>query len=789
MNIKIQRLKVEDLLKSLIISFLVIIGTFPENDWTFSVGIDGPLKWVFNYLFENGLDIGKNIIFPHGPLGFLMYPLQENILLATLVTSILKALLVFNIIWLFKESKNQKKWLASFFIAYIFSLIAGFNHLILANIILLYCNFFLSNSKAFKYFAFFLTSFAFFIKAYIAIITGVLFVSFILYYFFKTRKIKTLLIDGFLLLGLMVFVWILMYGTLNGFMQYIHGMISLAQNNSSATSYYPYNNWFILIVFAILLISIFIINWAEETIFFGFLIALSLFAAWKHGMAREDIYHVNGFFIYTIFCLTIFIIFYKKNIYVNIVLSVVVVFSFSLNMKNSVNYFPLSYEISRINNFVEFVSDFQELKQESIDNIRSKTLAKKLPQEMLDKISDSSVDIYPWDYSIISANHLNWQPRDVIHSYASYTSYLDNRNAEHFKSEYAPEYIIWESEPYPDFNGGDINSIDNRYLLNDEPLTILQILSNYDHYYSDNKFNIFEKRIEPVLINSKQISKNESTWGEWIDVPENDRFLLRTKLKFSNSLLQSIKSFLYKDEQFWIYFKLQNGSIHRYRIVQKNAADGLWINPYIFSFEKAYTVAKIMFKCSNQLILTKKLTVEWEQIEFKDNPERIEEFFNISKLNKDSLIYNSINHYEQLYLENWSNLKNDQLIEVAFEKKKSYLLKANSFSSVFSFPLDSIPFQELRITADCWILSPNYKLSNNTALILSVEDENGSIVWKSRAIDGQLIDGKQWNNIFNFIDYNHKRPNCILKAYVWNTSDNEAMIDNFRVMIFNSDKP
>lgn len=165
MNINIHRLKIEDGLKSLLISLLVIIGTFPNNDWAFSAGIDGPLVWVFNYLFENGLDIGKNIIFPHLPLAFFMYPLQENILLATLVTSLLKALLVYNIIWLFFESKNQSKWLASFLIAYIFSLIAGFNHLILANIILLYCNFFLSNNKVHKYLAFFSYCLCFFYKS------------------------------------------------------------------------------------------------------------------------------------------------------------------------------------------------------------------------------------------------------------------------------------------------------------------------------------------------------------------------------------------------------------------------------------------------------------------------------------------------------------------------------------------------------------------------------------------------------------------------------------------------
>lgn len=89
----------------LIIALVVVIGTFPENDWSFDVGIDPPLKWVFNLLFENGLRAGQHILFPHGPLAFFMYPLSENILLATLVTALLKALLTLNTYGLLYKSK------------------------------------------------------------------------------------------------------------------------------------------------------------------------------------------------------------------------------------------------------------------------------------------------------------------------------------------------------------------------------------------------------------------------------------------------------------------------------------------------------------------------------------------------------------------------------------------------------------------------------------------------------------------------------------------------------------
>jgi hypothetical protein len=774
----------KDELTCLLIGFFVIVGTFPENDWSFSVGIDSPLKWVFNHLFDSGLKEGRNIIFPHGPLAFFLYPLQENILPSVLVNSMLKGLMVFNIFWMFKGTKHRKKWWVIFLFPYLFSIIAGFNHLILINILLLYCNYYLSNKRALKFLAFFITAFAFYVKAYVAIISGMLFIPFVFYYLATTQNKKQFLLDTFSLLGFILLFWILMYGTFNGFVNYLLGMYNLALDNSSAAAYYPHNNWMVLSFFLLIIISIFVINRTKKAMFYGILIALGLFAAWKHGMAREDIYHVKGFLIYTIICLFVFIVFNKKNIYATVILSITALFLLTVNMKNSVNYFLPKYELFGVNNFLEFVTDFPELKQEATRQTGSAIASNQLPQHILDMISNSTLDVYPWDYSIVAANGFNWQPRVVIQSYASYTTWLDRKNAEHFDSKLAPEYLIWEQEKVTtDVNGGQLNSIDNRYLLNDEPESILHIISNYEYVWSDKKFRLFKKRKIPISRIKKKGKSDVSAWGEWIDVPESGGELLRARLNFSKNTVQSIKSFFYKDEQFWIYLKLHNGSIHKYRIVPKNAKDGLWINPYVFNAEKSYKVEKIMFVCSNRNILTKELAVDWEQIEFENEPKCVENFFGAGNFLSETIMLKSVSDFEQPVVSNWSKTSNDQLAENVFGGLKSHRVKANSFSSTFRIPLDSIPFQDLKITADCWVNSPDYQLSNNISLVLSVDNDKGNIIWKGLPIDGQLIDEKQWNNIFNFIEYQHKTSNCTLSIYVWNTSNEDILIDDFRVMI------
>ncbi len=781
----IQKPGITNVLTGLILAILVVIGTFPENDWSYSIGIDPPLFWVFNHLFETGLNVGRHIIFPHGPLAFFMYPLSDNILLATLVSSLLKGLLVFNVFFLFNHSKTQVKWLAAFLFAWLISMVSDFNHLILANIILFYCNYYQSEKKVYKFSAFILTAFAFFVKAYVAIVSGTLFFGFVVYYFFETKRVKTLLFDGFSLLGFIVLFWLLMFGTLRGLLNFIWGMVHLAQDNSSAAAYYPENNWLVLAFFLLTLVVVFIFNKDKKSHFFVILIALSLFASWKHGIAREDIFHTKGFLIYIMICLGTFMLFIQKNYTKNIALSIFALLLFSVNMKNATDYYAYKYELFRVNNFVEFINDFDKLKEKAVRNSEQKTAQNRLPNNILDTISDSKVDIYPWDYSIAGTNNLNWQPRVVIQSYAAYTSWLDAQNAKFFMTEQAPDFLIWENHKTTvDVNNCDMNSLDNRYLLNDEPQTILPLMAYYDRSVSTDKFILYKKRQKPVAFIQTNIEKTESTLGEWIPVPDSNSQLIRAKLNFNKSLKQKLKSFLYKDEQFWIYLKLKDQSIHKYRIVPKNAVDGLWINPYIFDSETWFSVEQVMFKASNQAILSNKLSVEWEKVDFVDSPNRINNFFGFKNTTGDSLTFSDTNTFEQNESKYWGTISKEQLSEQSFEGAKSYHFKGNPYSTTFRFPLDSIPFGNLRITADSWVTSPNNKQVNDISMVLTVENKNGTRIYKRISLNEQMIDPEQWNNIFQSVEFSHQQEGSNLGVYFWNTGNDELLIDNFRVMIF-----
>ena len=773
--------------KILILAILAIIITFPKINLSYSYGIDPPLSWIFNYLFANNIEIGKNILFPHEPLAFFMYPLQENFILALSVKIILQLTLVFGLFNLVKPKTNNE-WIIPILFSFILLKILTFNLLIFANISISYLLFYDSKLKFIKYYAFFLTVFAIYVKAYIGILAGIVTFFFLLLELIKHRQIIQLLKDSLIIISGILLFWIIMYYSLSGLITYFVGMKELASDNSAAAAYFPENNWILLSVFLIIVFTIPFLQKTKRGFYFGILFIGTLFASWKHGMAREDIFHALNLFNFLVLLFTIFILFIKKNKLTNIILITIALLFFYINLSNVLNYKSIYKEYIGVNNFVELITDYKTIKEKAKNTTKEEIKRNILPTEITEMIGNNTVDIYPWDYSIIPANNLNWQPRPVIHSYATYTSWLDQKNADHFQSDKAPEYIILHLRRTKNLYGETILGLDNRYFFNDEPNTILQILSYYELEYKYNSFIILKKRDANFNIQSKKLVTTSIKWNEWVEVPENNSDLIRVNTYISKKLLGKIKSFFYKDELYYIYYKLEDGIIHKHRIVPKNAVDGIWINPFIIDPSNNYLeneVKAILFKCSNTSLLKDDIKITFENFSFINNETTINNnfinnFFKKTIQNNDTTIISSILTFEKLD-KHWATIDKNNLSNDAYIGRNSYILKPNSFLNNLKLSLDTITSKNIVISANCWVKSE--KNVQNIVLVISTENSNNNI-WFGEKIENQIIDNNEWNNIHNRIEY--KIPNNSkgkINVYLWNNSEKEILIDDFAITV------
>ena len=761
-----------------LLALVIVIFSFPEIDLGYDIGIDPPLKWLYNYLFANGLNAGKNIIFPHGPLAFFMYPLASNFLLATLVTIVLQMVFVFQLFQLLDANKKLD-WLITAVLAWFVFSLSNFNQLVISNVSIAYLLFLKDGKPANKYWGLALTVLAFYVKAWVAIITGTLSFSLLVIQFFRYKNYRQLVIDIAVLLGLMYFVWIIMYGSLTGFIDYCVGMFHLAGDNSAAAAYHPKNNWLLV---APLLLTIFILPFirrTEESKTYGLLFFLSFFAAWKYGMAREDYSHVRTYLFFLLASMILFVVYKRKDILLNSLVIVVAIVLFVFNMKNVENPQPISFHHSGIANFVKFIGSYSEIKNAAVEQNQKNTESNRLTAEARKIIGGSSVDIYPWDYTIVAANDLNWKARPVIQSYAAYTSWLDKKNAEHFSSSEAPEYFIFDLNKITfDLNGEKMESIDNRYLLNDEPQTILQIIKNYEPVYTCSDFLVYRKLEKPLEIHSVETKPEKGRWLEWITVPDSASAFTRLKLQLNTSFSGKMKSMFYKDELYYMYLKTSEGRTFNYRIVPKNAADGIWIAPFYTSVGDNSPVEKVeevMVMCSDKNMVRSPFILQWEY--FDRNEKEMNKFFG-----KDSVYLTSVYISDGFNFDSdnasWKGFNKDKILNFSYYKQKAYRLDPEIFSPSFAFSTDSIPALPARVCVDCWLKPFSGAKAN---LVIETENAAGKKNWHGIEINRQIINPEGVNHIYNFMDLNEPATN--VSVYIWNNGKKSLMVYGLDVKV------
>ncbi|MGQ9848053.1 MAG: hypothetical protein ACUVQP_11225, partial [Bacteroidales bacterium] len=241
------------------------------------------------------------------------------------------------------------------------------------------------------------------------------------------------------------------------------------------------------------------------------------------------------------------------------------------------------------------------------------------------------------------------------------------------------------------------------------------------------------------------------------------------------------------DELYYIYYKFKDETISKHRIIPKNAADGIWINPYISDPSNNYyeqQVKAILFKCSNKSLMKDDILVTFEKFSFTNNEiinnnNYINIFFNKNTYKNDSVIISS-NYTFEKYDKHWAEIDTNNLSNDAYTGEYSFILKPNSFSSTYIIPFETLPSGDIIISANCWVKSN--KIVQDIVLVISTENSNNNI-WEGEYIKNQMVD-TEWNNIANRLEYNiSANDKGEIRIYLWNNSKDEILIDDFSIKI------
>ena len=622
----------------LLVSALLFLLTLNFFGQPISPGLDASWKFAQNYFFSEGVRPGKDVIGTYGPLGFLANPMPvgSNMAIAFVFELLLRLSLVLVFVYLFlghyPERAREKIIPAVVLLALIFSINRGEKtpgiELVALSLGLVFSAHKCEQKRgAFAAAAVFVTALALLIKFSV----GVLCLSFLgLYCLREVKREKRLLPPALIIAGVLFLCavfWLALYGDLRGLGDYFAGSMEQSRGYSSAMTSLNASDAPIWTVFGIMtLIPLYYaIRGDSHLVFLFLLFCPGLLIAYKYGVTKQP----QFLFAYTF--LTFFLLAGQakglaRQISLLAITAVFLVFlqlNFGFLTADSFRFDasePIFKPIALVSSLRQLF-DFRCYEQELVKESASLLQPAKLGEESLAMIGGSPVDTYPFEISFIPANNLNWRPRPVFQSYFTYTPWLDRRNEAFFLSDRAPIYLLWDAD-----RAESLSSIDGRYLLNDEPLAILQILGRYSYVREDRHAAIFERRGNSYIQKPVVFSASGPVdWNRWFAVPSINGGIVRARLRFSRTLLGRLRRTLYKESPVFVEYRFDSGETTRCRLVLDNAVSGIWVNPFVFSLLRPYSAGRVVaMRIANpdakEGAFDPQFSVDWEFAGFNGPP-------------------------------------------------------------------------------------------------------------------------------------------------------------------------
>ncbi len=776
--------KIKQVVYYLVFGLIIFLLTFPKYEPSYGTGLDPSYVWALNHLFSNDYDALTQLIYPIGPLGFLKYSaaFDNNLAYALLFFSIFKLTFIFLLLRLFAVTRKRYDPL-SLLLTLTVSYFAGFDLTIIGSVVIALL-LHLQNDRNHAYFiiANLLAAFGLMVKSSIGITAYSIFFSYyFLYVVLERPALKNFLTQLIITVGVLLVIGITVQKGVISFFSFMIGTTHLAGGYSSGLALFPENNWWLLSCFIILLLSFPFLSKDKGSRRAWLLLLLPFFATWKLAMGREDFFHYSAMISFlVVFWAIILANTKKRNLWV-IVFPFLTLFLFYVNMNNLPGSHSYRVNLAGYNNFNEAVINYSEFNTEYHSISESKVSKNKLDMETRAVIGNRTIDIYPWDLSYAAANQLNWIPRKTLELGASTSSWLSGKSASHFKGDESPDFVLFHLKK--DKWGGNLGSIDGRYILNDEPLVISNLLRYYKIRHKNDSFLLFEKlNQESDAVHSETLEAEAGRWNEWIAVPEQENNLIRAKIGVRKNLLGTLKTFMYKDEAFYIDYRLFDGRILTYRFLSSTAVDGLWVNPLIKdpSTGTIAKVKKIRIRCTNQAMVTDDFSLSWELIKMKPGPAAPDFFWYPEHTNRQ-VIFQSLLDY-QTKSPGWA-IKPQQRIFPESDNPAEEI-KSKGYSSSFSISTDSLLNQESKqLTIEAGL---SYRFKETSAkgasLVMSIQGTDEDF-WKSFPLDP--VSDDEWKYAFKMaeLSYGSHRGGA-LKVYLWNNSDVPVIIDDFRICIY-----
>ncbi len=465
-----------------ILAFILAIFSLPVGfAYTVNTSLDGSWVRALNMAIKNNLVFGRDIVFTYGPLAYFSTRNTQYIHDIYLFTADVFLCACFYYVSLQLISK-YKGWFIILFVAEFY--FKGYEYA--ASLFLFFIVFTILNLKNNfnNYFEIIACGICgvvvFFVKVNYGLVALPIMIFIAILSLIRNRK------SFLIFLGTVSVVFTVIYTHVNvdiaNFIRYSLPMISCyneAMQITIKSSDSPFIS--VVIYFVIFFIAILFYYWQKREKKSPLLVQLStillltlmLFLAYKNGFTRAD-GHTQGFFtllpLFTVFAIFLFDLAEYKSAKIACIL-IIFMSDLNVDLPHGSEGMGFINRVTVFHTYNYFKTAFKKLDEIPVNEL-------KIPDDKLQLVGKSTIDIFPIDIAIMQLNNMNYFPRPIMQTYSAYSPVLDSLNAAHFYKNNRPEFAMLK-----------MGYIDNRYVAWDEPLTHAMLRLNYKYvdYISLNK--------------------------------------------------------------------------------------------------------------------------------------------------------------------------------------------------------------------------------------------------------------------------------------------------------------
>ncbi len=304
-------------------------------------------------------------------------------------------------------------------------------------------------------------------------------------------------------------------------------------------------------------------------------LAAGYWISWKHGLIRADD-HVNLFFGFCLLSFSCFPAFANRpesGVRLRQFLSAVggVLCLAGLYVQNSVSSkegptYSISHFVATARNLM-FLTSYRTEMNASLSLQKQRFECPRIKAE----VGKSTVDVFGHYQGIALLNDLNYHPRPVFQSYNAYTPFLIRTNADFYRSDAAPSFVI-----------STLYSIDYRLPTLDDSEALRVLLLDYELVLEEKGFLLW-RRLAQRRAAIEEVSESETreiALGQAVPLAEGNVWCV---MDIRESTLGRLRRFLYKPPILFISVTDQDDRSTTYRILPSIARCGFILDPYLQS--------------------------------------------------------------------------------------------------------------------------------------------------------------------------------------------------------------